>query len=202
MSSSGPSTFQVVLDDVSRSFGARRVLDGVHQSVAPGERIGIVGANGAGKSTLIRVVAGDLAPDRGRCDTNAGISWLPQESPVRDPAQSLLAAYAEGLPGEAGEHRGALLGFGLFRHADLETPVGALSVGQRRRLALARVLRDPGELLLLDEPTNHLSPGLVEDVEAALAAFDGAVVAVSHDRMFAQRFDGRRVVMAQGRIVA
>ena len=175
-------------------------LDVREFSVAPGERVLVTGANGAGKSTLVRVLAGDLTPDAGRAERAGRVAWLPQESAVPDPAVPLLAAFAAGEPGEPGDHRGTLLGFGLFGADDLATPVGALSAGQRRRLALARVLRDPGDLLLLDEPTNHLSPALVEDLEAALAGFDGAVVAVSHDRTFVERFSARPVRLVDGRV--
>ncbi|MFD5002041.1 TlrC/CarA/OleB/SrmB family ABC-F type ribosomal protection protein [Streptomyces mutabilis] len=167
-------------------------------TVEPGERILITGANGAGKSTLLRVLAGDLRPDRGTCARPERIGWLPQETPVTHPRRTLLDAYAAGLPGAPAEHRGALLGLGLFRVPDLRTAVGDLSTGQLRRLALARLLRDPVDLLLLDEPTNHLSPALVEDFEDALHHYRGALVMVSHDRMVARRFTGRRVRMSGG----
>ncbi|MGC9441112.1 TlrC/CarA/OleB/SrmB family ABC-F type ribosomal protection protein [Streptomyces sp. WG5] len=167
-------------------------------TVEPGERVLVTGANGAGKSTLLRVLAGDLDPDRGTCTRPDRVGWLPQETAITDPRRTLLAAFAAGLPGVAEEHRGALLGFGLFRPSDLTTAVGDLSTGQLRRLALARLLRDPVDLLLLDEPTNHLSPALVEDFEEALHHYRGALVMVSHDRMVARRFTGRRVRMSNG----
>ncbi|MCL3992461.1 TlrC/CarA/OleB/SrmB family ABC-F type ribosomal protection protein [Streptomyces lavenduligriseus] len=176
-------------------------LDVPSFTVGPGERILITGHNGAGKSTLLRVLAGDLEPDQGECERPERIGWLPQETEITDRQQSLLAAFAAGLPGIAEEHRGALLGFGLFRPSVLGTAVGDLSTGQLRRLALARLLRDPADLLLLDEPTNHLSPALVEDLEEALEHYRGALVVVSHDRMFAQRFTGRRMHMEGGRFV-
>ncbi|WP_232665369.1 TlrC/CarA/OleB/SrmB family ABC-F type ribosomal protection protein [Pseudonocardia sp. TRM90224] len=177
-------------------------LDVRELTVAPGDRVLVTGANGAGKSTLLQVLAGELEPDTGRLGRPRSIGWLPQESPVDDPDESLLDAFAAELDGPADEHRGALLAFGLFRPVDLTVPVGKLSVGQRRRLALARVLRRPVDLLLLDEPTNHLSPALVEDVEEALAHYRGSLVVVSHDRRFAERFTGRTVRMAGGSIVA
>jgi len=80
--------------------------------------------------------------------------------------------------------------------------VDRLSTGQRQRLALARLLSEPADVLLLDEPTNHLSPGLVEELEAALADYPGALVVVSHDRRFRQRWRGARQTMAGGRLHA
>ncbi|MCP2257662.1 macrolide transport system ATP-binding/permease protein [Streptoalloteichus tenebrarius] len=170
-------------------------------TVEAGQRVLVTGPNGAGKSTLLRVLAGDLEPDRGGCVRPRRIGWLPQDTRITDPRRNVLEAFAAGRPGLPDDHRETLLGFGLFAPSALSTPVGALSTGQLRRLALARVLRDPVDLLLLDEPTNHLSPALVEDLEEALAGYEGALVVVSHDRMFAQRFTGERLRMEAGRLV-
>ncbi|MFI6875915.1 TlrC/CarA/OleB/SrmB family ABC-F type ribosomal protection protein [Streptomyces sp. NPDC050400] len=168
--------------------------------VGPGERVLITGPNGAGKSTLLRVLVGDLEPDRGSAARPARTGWLPQETTVTDPDASLLDAFRAGLPGDVEGHRGALLGLGLFRPSDLATSVAGLSVGQRRRLALARLLHEPADLLVLDEPTNHLSPALVEDLEEALSHYRGALVVVSHDRMLERRFTRRTVRLENGSI--
>ncbi|WP_432950941.1 ribosomal protection-like ABC-F family protein [Kribbella sp. CA-253562] len=170
--------------------------------IKTGDRLHIVGPNGAGKTTLLRVLAGDLTPDRGDVRRPARIGWLPQQTVVTKPAEPLLKAYAQGLPGTPDEHRGALLGLGLFRPHDLDTPVGNLSTGQLRRLDLARLLRRPVDLMLLDEPTNHLSPALVEDLENALSTYQGALVIVSHDRMLARRFQGETLELRDGRLAA
>ncbi|MGW0431211.1 ribosomal protection-like ABC-F family protein [Micromonospora sp. NPDC003197] len=168
-------------------------------SVAAGERLLVHGPNGAGKSTLLRVLAGELAPDHGTVRRHGRIGYLPQESPVHRPRQSVLAAYAEGRPGDVEEHRDRLLALGLFHADTLRVPVGALSVGQRRRLALARLLVGETDLLLLDEPTNHLSLTLVEELEQALADYPGALVVVSHDRAFRRRFVGQPWELRDGR---
>lgn len=85
---------------------------------------------------------------------------------------------------------------------DLTVPVAALSVGQQRRLAIARLVTRPADLLVLDEPTNHIALDLVEELEAALAQYAGAVVVVSHDRSFRSRFTGDRLELSAGRPVA
>lgn len=167
-------------------------------AVAPGTRLLVSGPNGAGKSTLLRVLAGDIAPDDGtvRCHTSVG--YLPQEvafDPARHP---LLHGYAAGRPGDPDEYADELLALGLFRAEDLHVPVAALSVGQRRRLELARLVTRPAGLLVLDEPTNHVSPALVEELEEALAAFPGAVVAVSHDPRFRSSFTGPGLELRAG----
>ncbi|MFE7611204.1 ABC-F family ATP-binding cassette domain-containing protein [Streptomyces celluloflavus] len=170
-------------------------------SVAAGERLLIHGANGAGKTTLLRVIAGITEPDSGTVRRRGRIGFLAQEIPVTRPAEPLLTAFGRGLTGDADELAGLLLSFGLFRERDLRVPVGALSAGQRRRLALARLLARPADLLLLDEPTNHLALGLVEELEEALAVWPGALVVVSHDRLLRRRFGGRSYGIRDGRPV-
>ncbi|MCX5015332.1 ATP-binding cassette domain-containing protein [Streptomyces sp. NBC_00555] len=171
-------------------------------AIGPGARLLVSGPNGAGKSTLLRVLAGELAPDRGtvRCGTSVG--YLPQEVAFDPGRHPLLHGFAAGRPGDPEEYADELLGLGLFRAEDLHVPVAALSVGQRRRLELARLVTRPAGLLVLDEPTNHVSPALVEELEEALAAFRGAVVAVSHDRRFRSAFTGPGLELCAGSPVA
>ncbi|MBW5251049.1 ABC-F family ATP-binding cassette domain-containing protein [Streptomyces sp. P01-B04] len=170
--------------------------------VDSGQRLLVTGPNGAGKSTLLRVLAGDLAPGTGTVRRRARIGYLPQELPARPTRRTLLATFAAGRPGQADEYTDMLLDLGLFRAEDLTVPVAALSVGQQRRLALARLVTRPADLLVLDEPTNHITLALVEELEAALAAYAGAVVVVSHDRSFRSRFTGERLELHAGRPVA
>ncbi|MFI9215879.1 ABC-F family ATP-binding cassette domain-containing protein [Streptomyces werraensis] len=180
--------------------GERLRLNG-RLAVEPGQRLLVTGENGAGKSTLLRVLAGDLEPDTGSVRRPATVGHLPQELPVRVGRLPLLAAFAARRPGPAEEHRDTLLSLGLFREEDLTVPVAALSAGQQRRLQIARLVTRPADLLVLDEPTNHVALDLVEDLEAALDAYPGAVVAVSHDRGFRARFPGERLRLRHGRPV-
>ncbi|MEU5985316.1 ribosomal protection-like ABC-F family protein [Streptomyces sp. NPDC047434] len=170
--------------------------------VEAGSRLLVSGPNGAGKSTLLRVLAGDLPADRGLVrHSGARIGYLPQE-PARVPfAGTLLEAYAAGR-GPAEELADELLAWGLFGAEDLETPVAGLSVGQQRRLELARLVARPADLLVLDEPTNHIAPALAEELEEALAGYPGALVVVSHDAGFRGRFVGDRLELRGGRPAA
>ncbi|MFE0174354.1 ribosomal protection-like ABC-F family protein [Streptomyces sp. NPDC059002] len=162
-------------------------------TIGAGGRLLVTGPNGAGKSTLLRVLAGELAPASGEVRRPARVGLLRQDNwPSRD-GRSVLDAFG------GAERHDELLGLGLFRAADLGLPVRALSVGQRRRLELARLVTRPLDLLLLDEPTNHLSPALVEDLEVALARYRGTVVVVSHDRRLRDRFRGERLSLRDGR---
>ncbi|MFB7425986.1 ABC-F family ATP-binding cassette domain-containing protein [Streptomyces hydrogenans] len=168
-----------------------------------GERLLVHGENGAGKSTLLRVMAGRLTPDAGEVRRQGRIGFLSQEVTVRRPAEPLLTAFGHGLGLGLDEDGLAerLLSYGLFRPDDLIVPLGALSAGQLRRLALARLLARPADLLLLDEPANHLALGLVEELERALEEWPGALVVVSHDRGLRRAFTGRIRRMDSGRLL-
>ncbi|MEW2705693.1 ribosomal protection-like ABC-F family protein [Streptomyces koyangensis] len=184
-----------------------RVADRLHVDtlqVEPGGRLLVTGPNGAGKTTLLRVISGVLRPDAGSVERAPGarIAHLAQELAVDPAPVPLLAAYAAGRPGHPDEYAAELLELGLFREDDLTVPVPALSAGQRRRLSLARLVSRPADLLVLDEPANHLSLTLVEEIEEALEAYAGAVVVVSHDRRFRERFSGRRLELTGGRVTA
>ncbi|MFF4602890.1 ribosomal protection-like ABC-F family protein [Streptomyces sp. NPDC001339] len=168
-------------------------------AIAPGARLLVTGENGAGKTTLLRVLAGDLEPDSGTARRPDRIGYLAQELPAHSTRLPLLPAFAAGRPGPPDEHAAQLLALGLFREEDLRVPVAALSAGQQRRLQIARLVTRPADLLVLDEPTNHLALDLIEDLQAALAAYPGAVVVVSHDRDFRARFEGEQLELHAGR---
>ncbi|MER7942938.1 ribosomal protection-like ABC-F family protein [Streptomyces sp. NPDC094473] len=176
-------------------------LDLPSLSVEPGRRLLVTGPNGAGKTTLLRVLAGDLPPDAGTVRRRGRTGYLPQELPGRPTRRTLLATFAAGRPGFPDEYADELLALGLFRPEDLSVPVASLSIGQQRRLALARLVTRPADLLILDEPTNHIALGLVEELEEALGRYQGAVVVVSHDRSFRSRFTGDHLELRAGRAV-
>lgn len=155
----------------------------------PGEKVLITGPNGAGKSTLLSVLAGTLDPAAGSVTRPERVGYLQQELELpQRPSLRLLPAFAAGLGGNIDEHAEALLRLGLFRTSEFHVPVGSLSAGQQRRLALARLLLGGYGTLVVDEPTNHLAPVLVEQLEAALAGFTGTLVMVSHDRALREWF--------------
>ncbi|WP_017600714.1 ATP-binding cassette domain-containing protein, partial [Nocardiopsis lucentensis] len=186
-----------VLEDVS--VGHR--IHVPRLELAQGERVLVTGPNGAGKSTLLRLLAGELAPDSGTVTVPGRVGHLRQEEAPPPAAATVLGAYASGRPGHPDEYRDELASLGLFRPEDLDRPVAELSVGQRRRIEVARLTSGFHDLLLLDEPTNHLSPGLVEDLDEALTRYTGALVVVTHDRWARSRFTGRHLELREGIII-
>ncbi|MFF4088994.1 ABC-F family ATP-binding cassette domain-containing protein [Streptomyces nigra] len=175
----------------------RLKLDGLE--VAATDRLLVTGGNGAGKSTLLAVLAGRLAVTRGEVHRRRGLSvgLLTQDTVFERPERTVRATYQEAL-GAARAEEVPLASLGLLHEADLDKPVGRLSVGQRRRLALALLVARPPQLLLLDEPTNHLSPRLCDELEDALATGPGAIVVASHDRWLRRRWPGREIRLAPG----
>ncbi len=162
-------------------------------------RIMITGPNGAGKSTLLHVLAGRLTPDAGVVHRARGvrIGVLEQVVAFVDEHRTPRQLYDDG----AGARSTPLTDLGLLAPRDIDRSVGRLSTGQRRRLALARLLAAPPHVLLLDEPTNHLSLSLVEELEDALEEAPGAIVIASHDRWLRRRWNHRVLHMHRGGLV-
>ena len=168
--------------------------------VAPLTRLLVTGANGAGKSTLLGVLAGTLGVDRGVVHRRKGlrVQLLEQDVRFADPDASPRRLY-ERVLGERRAEQVPLASLGLIAPRDESRPLGTLSVGQQRRLALALVIARPPHVFLLDEPTNHLSLGLATDLEEALGTYPGAVVIASHDRWLRRRWAGAQFELEAGR---
>jgi ABC transport system ATP-binding/permease protein len=191
---SAPPRNLVNLKDVEKGYGSRSVLGGVTLGVSAGDRIGVVGENGGGKSTLLRLVSGVEEPDAGTVVRSGGLQLaLLGQGDDLDPARTVR----DELVGGRADHEwaadarfrgvldGLLGGVAISRFANgLDTPVGGLSGGERRRIALARALLDSPELLLLDEPTNHLDVEGVDWLARHLASRRGSLLVVTHDRWF------------------
>jgi len=165
--------------------------------VRAGDKLLLTGVNGSGKSSLLAVLAGRLRPTGGSVAVAAGrIGLLEQDVVFDDPHASALATFADAIGAADGyddpdDAAAELLGaLGLLRPREINSPVGSLSVGQRRRLALAILIARAPDLVLLDEPTNHISLALAAELEDALGTSPGTVVVASHDRWLRQRWQG------------
>jgi ATP-binding cassette subfamily F protein uup len=178
------------LEDVNKSFGARRVLDGVSLRVMRGDRVGLLGPNGAGKTTLIRLIVGTLEPDSGRVrrGTNLQVAYFDQLREQLDPEKTLSETVSPGSDwveiGGQRKHITSYLGDFLFPTRRANAPIRMLSGGERNRLLLARLFARPANVLVLDEPTNDLDIDSLELLENLLQDYAGTLLLVSHDRTF------------------
>ena len=167
---------------------AQRVLDGLNLLVRHGERVGLVGANGAGKSVLFRIILGEEEPTEGSAVLGPSVrtGYYAQEHETIDLGRSLIdhLRYAAGISEDSAMK--TLLRF-AFTYDKARRPAGDLSGGERSRLQLALIVLSGANFLLLDEPTNNLDIRSAEILEEALEAFEGAVLAISHDRYFLDR---------------
>lgn len=191
----------IELRNISLHLAERRLFEDLSLTVSAGDRIALVGHNGCGKSTLLSVLAGDLPIDAGEVRRKRGL----RVSRVRqfvDPDVELMSV-AELLDSELGERawQGMAQLDRLGMSAELtQTLVGDLSGGQVNRLLFALALAEDGDLLLLDEPTNHLDLESLLAFEAALEAYPGAVVLVSHDRAFLDVVGRSTIFLRDGQV--
>src|SRR5262249_19477422 len=163
----------------------------VSLTVSDGDRIGVVGLNGSGKSTLLRVIAGDAVPDAGVVRRGRGvrIGLLPQNPELSD-------GTVREIVGAAGRGEAMLDRLGMS--ALMDAPSGSLSGGQRKRVALARLLVEEWDALILDEPTNHLDLDAIAYLEEWLAAFTGGLLLVTHDRHVLDRVTNKVLEIDRG----
>ena len=189
---SGAVSGQLVaeLDEVSKRFGQRTLIERLSMRIMRQDRIGLIGPNGAGKSTLIRLILGTLAPDSGsvRRGTNLQIAYFDQLREQLDPDSSVAETISPGsdwveIDG-ARKHIMSYLADFLFPTQRAQSPVRMLSGGERNRLLLARLFARPANLLVLDEPTNDLDIESLELLEQRLQDYHGTLILVSHDRKF------------------
>jgi ATP-binding cassette subfamily F protein uup len=182
----------VQVDDVSFSFGGRKLFEKIQFSITNGMRVGLVGPNGSGKSTLLRLLLGELEPAEGniRKADNLRVVYFDQNRRL-DPDVLLRRALAPDSDSviyqERVIHVASWAARFLFTAEDLNRPVERLSGGERARVLIAQLMLQPADVLLLDEPTNDLDIPTLEILEESLLEFAGALVLVTHDRFLLDR---------------
>ena len=188
----------LALQNIALTFGGTPLLEAADLSVAPGERVCLVGRNGSGKSTLLKIAAGFVEPDEGVrfVQPGATVRYLPQEPDMSGHAS--VQAYVEAGLGPADDpYRARLLVEALGLTGEEEP--GTLSGGEARRAALARTLAPEPDIVLLDEPTNHLDLTTIEWLEQELKASRSALVLISHDRRFLSNLSRATTWLDRGR---
>ncbi len=177
-------------EDVSLAFEGNAVIRNFSTTILRGDRVGIIGPNGAGKSTLIKVLLGELPPDRGRVrrGTRQQVAYFDQQRDQLDMEKSVMDNVADGSQhvqvNGRDRHVASYLRDFLFPPQRLQSPVSTLSGGERNRLLLARLFARPANLLVMDEPTNDLDVETLELLEELLIDYQGTLLLVSHDRAF------------------
>ena len=175
------------------AFGDKKLFSDLSFEVKKREHVFIAGPNGCGKSTLLKILLGRLSPTGGKAEFgyNVHIGYYDQENQQLCEEKTVLDELWDAYPtATQTEIRSTLAAF-MFRGDDILKKVSVLSGGERARLTLAKLIMSKMNVLVLDEPTNHLDIPSREALEAALAGFDGTIIAVSHDRYFMRRLATR-----------
>jgi ATP-binding cassette subfamily F protein uup len=177
-------------DNIQYAYEKQIVIEPFSLTMLRGDKIGIIGPNGCGKTTLLRLLIGELAPQKGeiRLGTNLEIAYFDQLRSQLDESKSILDNVGEGRDTLSinGRQRNVIsyLEDFLFSRERVHAPISALSGGERNRLLLARLFAKPANLLVLDEPTNDLDIETLELLEDLLLEYSGSLLIVSHDRAF------------------
>ncbi len=189
------------LKGVSLAFGDNQLFENVELFINRGDKISLVGRNGSGKSTLLKVIAGLLEPDSGEIFIQPGIkiSYMPQE-PLLDAYPTLRDVILSGLDDKnTGQEYKADIWVEKLHILDRQETKNA-SGGEQRKAALAKALISEPDILLLDEPTNHLDITTIETLEKIIADFTGAVILISHDRMFLEHTSSATFWLDRGKM--
>ena len=191
------------LENITKAYTERVLLDGASFFLQEGEKVGIIGINGTGKSTLLKLAAGLEEPDTGSCTkaNHVVIRYLPQTPEFDDSCtvwEHVEKKISESTQWDMeGEAKSMLQTLGIVR---LEQKISELSGGQRKRLALAEILMQPCDILVLDEPTNHLDHAMAAWLEDYLKRWRGSLIMVTHDRYFLDSVSNRIVEIDKGKI--
>ena len=183
----------IELDQVSKGYEERLLIDQFTHSLPPGCIVGVIGPNGAGKTTLLRLITGQEQPDAGtlRIGETVSMAYVDQSRETLDPEKNVWEEISGGADflqlGQRRMNSRAYVASFNFLGADQQKKVGSLSGGERNRVHLARMLTRGANVLLLDEPTNDLDVNTLRALEEALENFAGCALVVSHDRWFLDR---------------
>jgi ATP-binding cassette subfamily F protein uup len=191
------------VENVAKAYGPKPLLDAVSLGLDEGDRVGVVGRNGGGKSTLVQVLAREVEPDAGRVTHARGLrlGYLTQRDVFPEGATVRSVVLGDRAEHEwAGDTRARDVLAGLLADVDLDAPLAGMSGGERRRIALARLLVPESDLLMLDEPTNHLDIEAIAWLARHLKDRRVALLVVTHDRWFLDEVTDRTWEVVDGRV--
>ena len=184
-------------EKISKTFGEKELFNQVTLGVNDGDKIGVIGVNGTGKSTFLKIIAGIEVPDEGQIvkGRSVTVEYLPQ-TPEFLENDTIISYVIRGKKNSSEAQAKTILNkLGI---SDFEADINKLSGGQKKRIALARVLVEPAEVLILDEPTNHLDNDMVIWLENYIKKFKGELIMVTHDRYFLDNVTNRIVELDKG----
>jgi ATPase subunit of ABC transporter with duplicated ATPase domains len=183
-----------VIEDLHKSYGSQTIYRGFNLTIRRGERWAVMGRNGAGKTTLLKMIAGASEPDAGSVTLGASLTmgyFAQQARDVLDTNLTIIEQLQRDFGQDGIGSLRTLAGAFQFSGDDVDKRIGALSGGEKSRLAMARMLYNPPNFLVLDEPTNHLDLATKEMLVEALKDFEGTMIFVSHDRTFLRGLGSR-----------
>jgi len=194
----------LTIENLTKSYTERLIFDNTEFSMSDTDKVGVIGINGTGKSTLLKIIAGLEKPDSGKVTVSNGIkiSYLSQ-TPDFNSEDTVLESVVKYFQGDYGEWEAISSAKTMLNKlgiSNFETCVENLSGGQKKRVALARILLQPADLLVLDEPTNHLDSEMAAWLEEYLVKFKGSIIMITHDRYFLDAVTERIVELDRGKL--
>ena len=184
------------IEHISKIYGEKVIFEDASFGVQEGDKVGIIGINGTGKSTLLKMLAGEEIPETGQIimQNNVRLAYLPQNPQF--PENATILSYIQDCEAEW-KVQSNLTQLGITEY---EKQIAVLSGGQRRKVALAKILAQDFDILLLDEPTNHLDEAMISWLEEYLKSFRGTVLMVTHDRYFMDKVTNRILEISHGKM--
>lgn len=192
----------IFAENLEKSYGDKKVLDGASMVLYSGEKIGVIGKNGCGKSTFLKILTGEIKDFSGYFELGyrVNFAYYDQRLKLSSENNTVLEEISDFAPELSNTEIRTLMGRFLFVNDDVFKPVSALSGGERARVLLAKLFLEKANLLLLDEPSNHLDIYAKEVLEEAIKDFDGSVLAVSHDRYFLDAVCDKMIEISEGKM--
>lgn len=194
--------YPVMMDQVGKAFGSKRIFSNVSLTIERGDKVAFVGRNGEGKSTLVKCIMNQLEHEGTlNLGHNVQIGYFAQnQASLLDENLTVFQTIDDVAKGEIRNKIRDLLGAFMFGGEASTKKVKVLSGGERTRLALLKLLLEPVNLLILDEPTNHLDLRTKDVLKQALQDFDGTLICVSHDRDFLDGLVSKVYEFGHGRV--